>query len=97
MVRYERVGAAALLTIDRPERRNAVDGPTAAALLEGYERFVADDGAAVLVLTGAGEDSFCAGADLKALATLNLDAPGGPMGFTRLTSPKPTIAAVQGW
>jgi enoyl-CoA hydratase len=97
MVRYERAGAAALITIDRPERRNAVDGPTAAALLEAYERFVADDGARVLVLTGAGEAAFCAGADLKALATLDPDAPGGPMGFTRLASPKPAIAAIAGW
>jgi enoyl-CoA hydratase len=97
MVRYERTGAAALITIDRPRRRNAVDGPTAAALLEAYERFAADDGACVLVLTGAGEDAFCAGADLKALATLDPDAPAGPMGFTRLSSPKPAIAAIAGW
>ena len=97
MVRYERSGAAALITIDRPQRRNAVDGPTAAALLAAYERFAADDGARVLVLTGAGDDAFCAGADLKALETLDPDAPGGPMGFTRLASPKPAIAAIAGW
>jgi enoyl-CoA hydratase len=96
-VSYERRGAAALLTIDRPERRNAVDGATAAALLEGFEAFCADDGARVLVLTGAGEQAFCAGADLKAIETLDPDAPGGPLGFTRLSSPKPTIAAVSGW
>jgi enoyl-CoA hydratase len=97
MVRYERRGAAALVTIARPERRNAVDGPTAAQLLEAFERFCADDDALVLVLTGEGEEAFCAGADLKALATLDPDAPGGPLGFTRLSSPKPTIAAVSGW
>ena len=97
MVGYERSGAAAIVTIDRPERRNAVDGPTAAALLEAYERFAADDGARVMVLTGAGEEAFCAGADLKALETLDPDAPGGPMGFTRLASPKPAIAAIAGW
>jgi enoyl-CoA hydratase len=51
----------------------------------------------VLVLTGAGEQAFCAGADLKAIDTLDPDAPGGPLGFTRLASPKPTIAAVSGW
>jgi enoyl-CoA hydratase len=96
-VDYERLGAAALITINRPERRNAVDGPTAAALLEAYERFAADDGARVLVLTGAGEDAFCAGADLKALETLDPDAPGGPMGFSRLTPAKPAIAAIGGW
>ena len=98
-VRYERVGAAAVLTIDRPARRNAVDGPTAERLKEGYQAFVADDEARVLILTGAGEISFCAGADLKAIATFatrQLD-PGGPLGFTRLTSPKPTIAAIEGW
>ena len=85
------------MTIDRPERRNAVDGPTASALLEAFEAFCADDGARVLVLTGAGDAAFCAGADLKAIETLDPSAPGGPMGFTRLASPKPTIAAVSGW
>jgi enoyl-CoA hydratase len=97
LVAYERTGAAALVTIDRPERRNAVDGPTAAALLEAFERFAADDAARVIVLTGAGEEAFCAGADLKALGTLDPDAAAGPMGFTRLASPKPAIAAVAGW
>jgi enoyl-CoA hydratase len=96
-VTYERRGSAALLTIDRPERRNAVDGPTADALREGFEAFSADDGARVLVLTGAGETAFCAGADLKAIGTLDPTAPGGPLGFTRLHSRKPTIAAVSGW
>jgi enoyl-CoA hydratase len=96
-VRYEPQGAAALVTIDRPERRNAVDGPTAAALLAAYERFAADDGARVLVLTGAGGEAFCAGADLKALDTLDPDAPAGPMGFTRLAPAKPAIAAIGGW
>jgi enoyl-CoA hydratase len=96
-VGYARRGPAALVTIDRPERRNAVDGPTAAALLAAFERFRADDEARVLVLTGAGDAAFCAGADLKALDTLDVDAPGGPLGFTRLASPKPTIAAVTGW
>jgi enoyl-CoA hydratase len=98
-VRYERVGAAAVLTIDRPHRRNAVDGPTAERLLEGVEAFEADDGARVLVLTGAGDISFCSGADLKALDTYagRLSLPDGPMGFTRRTPTKPTIAAIGGW
>jgi enoyl-CoA hydratase len=96
-VTSERRGAALLVTIDRPERRNAVDGATAAALLEAYEAFVTDDGARVMVLTGAGDEAFCAGADLKAIGTLRPDAPGGPLGFTRLLSPKPAIAAVSGW
>ena len=87
------------LTIDRPERRNAIDGPTAEALHDAFRSFAADDGARVLVVTGAGEEAFCAGADLKALDTLGgrLDAPEGPLGFTRLAAPKPTIAAVSGW
>jgi enoyl-CoA hydratase len=97
MVRYEREGAAALVTIDRPERRNAVDGATAAALLEAYQRFATDGDARVMVLTGAGEDAFCAGADLKALETLDADALAGPMGFTRLMPAKPAIAAIGGW
>jgi enoyl-CoA hydratase/carnithine racemase len=98
-VRYERIGAAAVLTIDREHRRNAVDGKTADALRDGYQQFVADDGARVLILTGAGDVAFCAGADLKALETLGprITAPEGPLGFTRLTSPKPTIAAISGW
>src|SRR4051812_45760088 len=96
---YERRGAAALITIDRQERRNAVDGPTAELLAEGYERFEADDEARVLVLTGAGDVAFCAGADLKAIDTFGprLMADGGPLGFTRRIASKPTIAAVSGW
>jgi enoyl-CoA hydratase len=97
MVGYERLGAAAVVTIDRPERRNAVDGATANELLAAYERFAADEGARVMVLTGAGGQAFCAGADLKALETLDADAPAGPMGFTRVTPAKPAIAAVHGW
>src|SRR5213080_3243971 len=98
-VRYERSGAAAVLTIDRQERRNAVDGPTAELLASAYERFEADDEARVLVLTGAGGVSFCAGADLKAIDTLGprLAASGGPLGFTRRIATKPTIAAISGW
>ncbi|HEY4778279.1 MAG TPA: enoyl-CoA hydratase-related protein, partial [Solirubrobacterales bacterium] len=95
-VRYERVGAAAVLTIDRPERRNAVDGATAALLRQGFDDFEADAGARVLVLTGAGGEAFCAGADLKAL-DLDVDDPAGPEGFTRLTPSKPAIAAIDGW
>ena len=67
-VRYERVGAAAILTITRPERRNAVDRETAEQLLEGYRSFEADDEARMMVLTGEGPEAFCAGADLKAIA-----------------------------
>jgi enoyl-CoA hydratase len=94
-VHYERIGAAALVTIDRPERRNAVDAETAALLRESLTRFEKDDAARVLVLTGTGE-AFCAGADLKAM-DLDIDHPDGPMGFTRVTPSKPTIAAIDGW
>ena len=98
-VRYEQVGAAAVVTIDRPERRNAVDGPTAEALHAAYQRFEADDEARVMVLTGAGGVAFCAGADLKASRPTppRLSLAEGPMGFTRLTPTKPTIAAIDGY
>jgi enoyl-CoA hydratase len=98
-IRYERRGAAAVLTIDRQERRNAIDGAAAEAMLRGYEAFVSDAEARVLVVTGAGDVAFCAGADLKALDSLvpRVVEPGGPLGFTRFISPKPTIAAISGW
>lgn len=98
-VRYERRGAAALVTIDRQERRNAIDGPTAELLTAAYRRFEADGHARVLVLAGAGDEAFCAGADLKAIETFapRLELPDGPLGFTRLTPTKPTIAAIGGW
>jgi enoyl-CoA hydratase len=112
-VRYERIGSAAVLTITRPERRNAVDDETADALAAGFRDFEADDDARALVLTGEGPEAFCAGADLKAFAEraqefagddpqAAIDAwldqrPDGPLGFTRLTASKPTIAAISGW
>jgi enoyl-CoA hydratase len=98
-VSYERRGSAALVTIDRQHRRNAVDGPTAELLHGAYLRFEADDKARVMVLTGAGSVSFCAGADLKAQETFagRLMSEEGPMGFTRLTPSKPTIAAISGF
>jgi enoyl-CoA hydratase len=98
-VTYERRGAAALLTIDRQERRNAIDGPTASLLADSYERFESDEDARVLVLTGAGGVAFCAGADLKAIESLGgrLDDPRGPLGMTRVVSAKPAIAAISGW
>lgn len=95
-LRYERIGASAVLTIDRPERRNAIDAAAADAFRQGLKEFEADEGARVLVLTGAGGQAFCAGADLKAM-DLDVDHPHGPMGPTRLTPAKPAIAAVDGW
>jgi enoyl-CoA hydratase len=98
-VRYERIGAAAVLTIDRPARRNAVDGPTARRLAEGLASFEDDPDVRVLVLTGAGGQAFCAGADLTALESYQGREylPTGPMGFTRTSASKPTIAAIDGW
>jgi enoyl-CoA hydratase len=95
-LRYERIGAAAVLTIDRAERRNAIDAAAAERFRQALREFEADSGARVLVLTGAGGVAFCAGADLKAL-DLDVDHPDGPMGPTRLTPAKPAIAAVDGW
>jgi enoyl-CoA hydratase len=97
-VSYAVRGAVAVVTIDRQHRRNAIDGRTAQALVDALERFESDDALAALVLTGAGE-AFCAGADLTAIETLSPRAagPDGPLGFTRRTATKPTIAAVDGW
>jgi enoyl-CoA hydratase len=89
-----------VVTIDRPEVRNAVDGATAEALRSAFEAFDADDHAAVAVLTGAG-GTFCAGADLKALASGDRrpvrDLGPGPMGPTRMSLSKPVVAAVEGY
>ena len=85
--------------LSRPERRNAVDRPTAAALADAFRTFDADPARAVAVLTGAG-GSFCAGADLKGMLSgrgLRVSPEGdGPMGPTRLALSKPVIAAVEG-
>jgi enoyl-CoA hydratase/carnithine racemase len=98
-VRFETDGPVAVVTIDRPERRNAVDSATAAALVDAFRRFDADDSLSVAVLTGSG-GTFCAGADLKAIAEgkgLSVAEEGeGPMGPTRMRLGKPVIAAIEG-
>ena len=98
-VRTGRHGPVTVVTIDRPEVRNAVDGPTAAALADAFRTFDADDTAAVAVLTGAG-GTFCAGADLKAVVGGHgnrvTEDGDGPMGPTRMLLGKPVIAAVEG-
>lgn len=98
-VHYEIAGDVAVVTIDRPEARNAVDGPTAAALAEAFRTFDADDALSVAILTGA-NGAFCAGADLKAIGTPNgnqLNRDGdGPMGPSRMDLSKPVIAAIEG-
>jgi enoyl-CoA hydratase len=98
-VRYELGDRVAVVTIDRPEVRNAVDAATANALADAFRRFDEEEGALVAVLTGAG-GSFCAGADLKAVAAgepreISAEA-DGPMGPTRLRLGKPVIAAIEG-
>jgi enoyl-CoA hydratase len=99
-VRIERSGPVTTVILDRPEARNAVDGPTAAALLAAFEEFDRDDGAAVAVLWGD-HGTFCAGADLKAFGTPHANpvhrTGPGPMGPTRMVLSKPVIAAVSGY
>jgi enoyl-CoA hydratase len=93
-------GAVTTVTIDRPEARNAVDGPTAALLADAFRDFETDPETAVAVLTGAG-GTFCSGADLKAIGTErgNRVRPegDGPMGPTRMRLSKPVIAAIEGY
>jgi enoyl-CoA hydratase len=106
-VRTEMWGQVFVVTIDRPEVRNAVDRATADALAEAFRDFEANDAAAVAILTGA-DGTFCAGADLKAMAVdrdpgtrlqwRDGDDPGdGPMGPSRMVLDKPVIAAVEGY
>jgi enoyl-CoA hydratase len=98
-VRVQRAGRITTVLLSRPERRNAVDGTTAAALADAFRRFESDPGAAVAVLYGEG-GAFCAGADLHAAGTQQgnrVRAGGdGPMGPTRLRLSKPVIAAIAG-
>jgi enoyl-CoA hydratase len=104
-VQAQREGAVTTIVIDRPQSRNAVDGPTAEALAAAMRAFELDPAASVAVLAGSG-GTFCAGADLKAFGTalseranpLNDDmAATAPMGPSRLQLTKPVIAAVDGY
>jgi enoyl-CoA hydratase len=106
-VRVEREGPVTTVILARPERRNAVDRATAAALADAFRAFEADADARVAVLHGEGS-AFCAGADLKAVAAgygnrteveraiANDKSPNAPMGPTRMQLAKPVIAAVAG-
>ncbi|SEE10708.1 enoyl-CoA hydratase [Streptomyces sp. 2231.1] len=98
-VRIERREYVTTVVLSRPEARNAVDGPTAAALADAFRAFEEDDGARVAVLWGEG-GTFCAGADLKAIGTERgnrvAEDGDGPMGPTRMRLSKPVIAAVAG-
>ena len=95
----DRSGPVTTVILDRPDVRNAVDGPTAAALAEAFADFDADSDASVAVLFGAG-GTFCAGADLKAMGSPrgNRTEPdgAGPMGPSRMRLSKPVIAAIAG-
>jgi enoyl-CoA hydratase len=99
-VRVERDGSVATVLLSRPETRNAVDGPTAAALSAAFRETEADPSVAVVVLHGEG-GVFCSGADLQAIGTDRgnvVSADGdGPMGPTRMRLTKPAIAAIEGY
>lgn len=99
-VSVERKGPVTTVILDRREKRNSVDGPTAALLAEAFRAFEADESASVAVLYGAG-GNFCAGADLSAVGTdrgnVMLREGDGPMGVTRLSLSKPVVAAVEGY
>ncbi|MGE5596826.1 MAG: crotonase/enoyl-CoA hydratase family protein [Hyphomicrobiales bacterium] len=99
LVRFETDGPVAVVTLNRPEVRNAVDGPTARELAEAFRRFDSDDSLSVAILTGEGS-TFCAGADLKAISDGRgnrvTEEGDGPLGCTRMLLSKPVIAAVEG-
>jgi enoyl-CoA hydratase len=101
-VRIDTDGPVRIITIDRPDIRNAVDRPTADALANAFREFEADASASVAVLTGTG-GYFCAGADLTGVSDgrgnrvdedMSVD---GPMGPSRMTFTKPVVAAVEGF
>ena len=100
LVQVQRDGPVVAVTINRPEARNAVNGPTAAALYAAFDQFDRDETASVAVLRGEG-GTFCAGADLKAFGTPQANAVHrtgpGPMGPSRMMLSKPVIAAVDGY
>src|SRR5437899_5522095 len=97
----ERRARTFVATINRPEVRNCVDGETAGLLFEAVEEFKRDEGLDVLILTGAGTEAFCSGADLKKIGSLGARAgarDSGPMGISRITDvQKPVIGAVEGY
>ncbi len=101
-ISVERHGPVAIVAIERPERRNAVDGATALALYDAFRALDQDETVSISILTGRGPH-FCAGADLKALAAgsganpVRRTGDFGPMGPTRLRTTKPVIAAIEGF
>jgi enoyl-CoA hydratase len=103
MIDVERVGGTAIVTVDRPEAMNALDLEHAESLRDALEELAADDSARVVVLTGAGEKAFIAGADIKYMQSLDVLGArrwgelGHACGNLLETMPKPTIAAVNGF
>ncbi|MEI8360408.1 MAG: enoyl-CoA hydratase-related protein [Deltaproteobacteria bacterium] len=98
-VLYEQDGAVAWLTINRPQARNAMDQAVRDGLWAGFRRFAGEAESAVLVVTGAGDEAFCAGADLKEMAERKLEVPPpdfAPYLGRNIEMPKPVIAAVNG-
>jgi enoyl-CoA hydratase len=96
MVEVKTEDRITIVTIRRPEARNAVDRKTARALAAAFRRFDTDGGSDVAILTGAG-GVFCAGADLKAFDNDLSEDGDGPMGPTRMLLSKPVIAAIEGY
>ncbi|NNN22331.1 MAG: crotonase/enoyl-CoA hydratase family protein [Acidimicrobiales bacterium] len=96
----KRVGNVEIITINRPEARNAIDGPTSTAIGEALDAIENDDEVWVVVLTGAGDKAFCAGMDLKAFASGQVgEIVGAKGGFASIATrdfPKPIIAAING-
>ena len=88
-------GFVRVVSLNRPQQRNAVDGPAAAALSAAFAAFDGDPELRVAVLTGTGA-TFCAGADLKAFSNRLEPTGDGPMGPTRMQLSKPVIAAIEG-
>lgn len=99
-VKVDHKQAVAIVTISRPDRRNAVDAATAQQLHDAFAAIDGDDSVHVAILHGAG-GHFCAGADLKALSEGDkrpvTDSGMGPMGPTRMQMTKPVIAAIEGY
>ena len=98
-IAIEHIGHVTQLTLDRQEAANSVKIEMALQIADAIESFAADDNARVLVVTGAGERSFCAGGDVRMLLEITDHAQAdraGPLGFARLDPGKPTIAAVNG-
>jgi len=103
LIRVEREGAVAIVTIDRQEALNALDVATLTELRDRLRELADDDAARVVILTGAGEKAFGAGADIKYMSGLDVDqakqwgALGHETGRLLETMPKPTIAAINGF